>query len=342
VTNLTKAHDELYRRTPDETFDSMQALWDHCYRQRERSTDRWHAPSEIATRVENTALVVALGTDGAFAMNDWSFSSLCRLAGVSKDTMNRLSPKTASIVLEETLPRSGTKPLQLLTEDDRVRAIHSAAYTRLWHTDLLAVVKEFATDFQPPQKAVTGSTGIYAGEQDLFVFLIDPLGWVDVEGENYAPGFFVWNSEVGRRALGCQTFWFEAVCQNHIVWDATDVTEYTRKHTANVHEGLGEIRAMIEAIVAKRDARKDGFVSVVRKAMQTKLGDDAEETLKELVRNGITRSVAREAITIAREKGRFSVWSVVDALTRLSQQSRYAGDRTEADQQAAQLLTLVA
>jgi hypothetical protein len=222
-----------------------------------------------------------------------------------------------------------------------VRSIHGASYTRLWNVDLLAMIREFATDFQPPQQAATDGTGLYAGEQDLFVFLIDPLGWTEIGGENYAPGFFVWNSEVGRRALGCQTFWFQAVCQNHIVWDATDVTEYTRKHTSRVHEGLGEIRAMIEAIVAKRDARKDGFVAIVRKAMETKLGDDAEEALKELTKNGITRSVATEAVTIAREKGRFTVWAVVDALTRLSQQSRYAGDRTEADQRATQLLTLV-
>ena len=341
MTNLTKAHDELYRRAPDETFGSMQSLWDHCYRQRERSTDRWHAPSVLSTRADN-ALALTLGNDGAFLMNDWSFSSLCRLAGVSKETVNRLSPKTASIVLEETLPRSGTKPFQLLTEDDHIRSIHGASYTRLWNTDLLSMIREFATDFQPPQQAVTGGTGLYAGEQDLFVFLIDPLGWVEIAGENYAPGFFVWNSEVGRRALGCQTFWFQAVCQNHIVWDATEITEYTRKHTARVNEGLGEIRAMIEAIVAKRDARKDGFVTVIRKAMEAKFGNDAEEAFKELCKNGISRSVAKEAVTLAQEKGRFTIWSVVDALTRLSQESRYAGDRTEADQEAAQLLTLVA
>jgi histone H3/H4 len=108
-----------------------------------------------------------------------------------------------------------------------------------------------------------------------------------------------------------------------------------------VNEGLGEIRAMIEGLVAKRDARKDGFVSLVRKAMETKLGSDAEEALKEVAKNGISRSVAQEAIKLAQEKGRFTVWSVVDTLTRLSQQSQYAGDRTEADQRAAQLLSLV-
>ena len=341
MTNLTKAHAELYRRTPDETFASMQDLWDHCHRQRTQSRDRWHGPETILTRADN-ALGLTLGTDGAFYMNDWSFSSLCRLAGVSKDTVNRLTPKTASIVLDETLPRNGAKPFQLLTADDRIRSIHGASYTRLWNTDLLSVIGEFATDFQPPQKAVTGGTGLYAGEQDLFVFLIDPLGWAEIDGDAFAPGFFVWNSEVGRRSVGIETFWFQAVCQNHIVWDACEVVEFSRKHTANVYDALTNIRRIIETLVAKRDARKDGFVNTIRKAMATKLGDDAEQSIKELCKNGISRSVAKDAVTLAQEKGRFTVWSVVDALTRLSQESRNAGDRTEADQEAAQLLTLVA
>ena len=340
MTTLTKAHDELYRRGPDETFPTMQALWDHCYHQKEQSADRWHAPSALSTRVDNHTLVLAMGSDGAFSMNDWSFSQLCRLADVSKDTVNRLSPATASTVLAETLP-AGNKPFQILTHEDRVRSLHGASYTRLWNVDLLSTIREYDTDFQPPQQAITSGTGLYAGEQDLFVFEIDPLAWVEIEGEAYAPGFFVWNSEVGRRALGCQTFWFQAVCQNHIVWDATEITEYTRKHTARVNEGLGEIRAMIEAIVAKRDARKDGFVTVIRKAMETKLGNDAEDAFKELCKNGIARSVAKEAVTLAQEKGRFTIWSVVDALTKLSQNSSYAGDRTQADQEASQLLTLV-
>lgn len=342
MTNLLRAHQELYRRTSDETYPTMQALWDYCYQQRETSADRWHAPGALAPDMDGHSLVLALGTDGAFTMNDWSFSQLCRLAEVSKDTVNRLTPATAGTVLRETMPRDGNKPFQILTQDARIRSMHGASYTRLWNVDLLTMIREFATDFQPPQQAVTGGTGLYAGEQDLFAFLIDPLGWVEIEGENYAPGFFVWNSEVGRRSLGCQTFWFQAVCQNHIVWDVTEVCDYTRKHTARVHDGLVEIRTMIEAIVAKRDARKDGFVTVVRKAMETKLGDDAEEAFKALCKNGVTRSAAKEALTIAAQKGRFTVWAVVDALTRLSQQSKNAGDRTEADEKASQLLALVA
>jgi hypothetical protein len=107
-------------------------------------------------------------------------------------------------------------------------------------------------DFQPPQQGFNGATGLYCGEQDLFAFLIDPLGWTEIGGEAFAPGFFIWNSEVGRRSVGIQTFWFEAVCANHIVWDAVEVVEFTRKHTANVHEALGEVRTIIENLIAKR------------------------------------------------------------------------------------------
>jgi histone H3/H4 len=98
---------------------------------------------------------------------------------------------------------------------------------------------------------------------------------------------------------------------------------------------------MIESLVSKRDARKDAFAATIRKAMKTKLGDDADEAFKAVCSHGIPRSVAKDALQIAQEKGRLTVWAVVDALTRLSQQNHFAGARVEADQTASALLTLV-
>jgi hypothetical protein len=205
---------------------------------------------------------------------------------------------------------------------------------------LVAMLQEFAVDFQPPQKGFNGATGLYAGEQDLFCFLIDPAGWTEIGGEAFAPGFFIWNSEVGRRSLGIQTFWFQAVCQNHLIWDAVDVFEFTRKHTANVHESLREIRRIVEGLVEKRDERRDGFANVIQKAMETKLGDDAEEVMKVLNKNGITRSAAKQALEIAERQGRFTIFALVDALTRIARETDNAGDRTDADEKASQLLSL--
>jgi hypothetical protein len=286
-------------------------------------------------------LTLTAGSDGAFLMNDWSFSQLCKLAGVGKETVNRLSPETASQVFAETLPR-GTKPLQLFTEGENLRSIHGTSYTRLYDLDLVSMLQEFAVDFEPPQKGFNGATGLYAGEQDLFCFLIDPAGWTEIDGEAFAPGFFIWNSEVGRRSLGIQTFWFQAVCQNHIVWDAVDVFEFTRKHTANVHDSIREIRRIVEGLVVKRDERKDGFAKVIQRAMETKLGDSADEVMKVLAKNGITRSAAKQALEIAERQGRFTIFALVDALTRIARETENAGDRTDADEKASKLLSLAA
>ena len=340
MTALTRASQELFRRVPDERFDTFDALARHCQDQKDNSRDRWHPPAALQPNPAAPGrLALAAGGDGSFTMTDWSFGQLCALAKVSKETVNRLSAETAGAVFRETLP-GGRKPLQVYTRDDTVRSVHGAGYTRLHDADLLAMLREFATDFVPPQRAAAGGTGLYAGEQDMFCFLIDPTGWAEVAGEAFAPGFFLWNSEVGKRSVGVQTFWFQAVCANHIVWDAVEVVEFTRKHTASVHGAFADIRRIIESLVAKRDARRDGFAKVINKAMETTLGADAEEAMKVLSTAGVNRTLAKHALEVARERGRFTIFSVVDALTRLAGELSNAGERTEADQKASALLAL--
>jgi histone H3/H4 len=342
MSNLTRAHFELFRRTPDECYSSLRELGEHCRAQKEQSFDRWHLPQAIRPRLSAVdRLLLEAGADGAFSLNAWSFGQLCQLAKVSKDTVNRLSAETAARVFEETLP-AGKKPLQLLTQGEAVRSVHGTMYTRLYNADLVAVLHEFATDFGPPQRAMNGATGLYCGEEDMFCFLIDPLGWVEINDEAFAPGLFLWNSEVGKRSLGVQTFWFQAVCQNHIVWDAVEVIEFARKHTANVHESLSEIRRIIEALARMRNERKDGFAKVVRKAMETRLDDEADEVTEVLAKAGVNQLLGKRALEIAREQGRFTIFALVDALTRLSGEMKNAGERTEADQKAGRLLQLAA
>ena len=343
MVNLTRAHAELFRRTPDECYPSLESLLAHCRDEKDRSRDRWELPRDIRPLAHEGSIRLALGGDGAsLGLNDWSFTQLCELARVSRDTVNRLTPATAKLVLEETLP-DGRKPLQVFSEDELIRSVHGTHYTRLYNADLVAMLAEFAVDFGPPQGARGGGTGLYRGEQDLFCFLIDPTGWAEIDGQAFAPGFFVWNSEVGKRSVGIQTFWFQQVCANHIVWDATDVVEFTRKHTGRVGEALGDIRRIVEGLVARRDGRRDGFVEVMKKAVATKLGDDADEALKVLGKHGISRALGKRALDLAGAGGgRFTIFAVVDALTRLAAEHEFAGDRTAADAKASALLALAA
>ncbi|REJ68873.1 MAG: DUF932 domain-containing protein [Planctomycetota bacterium] len=338
MVNLTQASRELFSRPEDERFDSLESLLAHAEHRQSLSTEHWQPWLDI----EPTSLDGHLGLrtkESEVLLNDWSFTQLCKLSGVHKDTLNRLSVETAATALREVRPSDGSKPLQLYSVDNVAAAIHGASYTRLHDADLLRVVQETAVDFTPPPEGFNGATGLYAGEQDMFAFLIDPNGWVEIGEETFAPGFFVWNSEVGRRTVGISTFWFQAICQNHIVWDTTEVVEFTRKHTAKVHEALDEIRYLIESLVRKRDERKDGFSRVIENAMTASIGD-REDAQKLLTSKGFSNALTGAALDLAAENGLFTVFSVVDALTRLSQKSQFAGNRTDADQRAAALLSL--
>ena len=164
--------------------------------------------------VHEDGLQLNLETGEHVNLTDWSFSQLCRLSGMSKETVNSFHPETAKMAFRDTLP-SSDKPIQLLTTGQSVRSLHGVSYTRLWNSELLEVVRDVATDFQPPQTAFNGGTGLYCGEQDMFCFLIDPLaGWKST-AKNSLPASSS-ELEVGRRSLGMQSFWFQRICQNHI------------------------------------------------------------------------------------------------------------------------------
>ena len=97
----------------------------------------------------------------------------------------------------------------------------------------------------------------------------------------------------------------------------------------------------IETLVEKRDARRDGFARVMAKAFKAKLGDKADDVAKVLAKYGIPRDLAKRALATAERQGRFTIFSLVDALTRHAADIENAGDRLAADEKAGALLALV-
>jgi hypothetical protein len=340
MANLKRASRQLFSRPDDERFEDLDALHNHCRQMQRTSNVHWQMPNTVQAAAMEGGLGVQIGNDGAFLMNDWSFGQICSLAEVHKETVNRLAPDTAARVLRETLP-SGHKPLQVFTQGNSLRAIHGTSYTRLFDADLIEVVRNVADGFHGPPKGFNGATGLYAGQQDMFAFLIDDSGWVDIGGEQFAPGFFFWNSEVGRRTVGVETFWYQRICANHIVWDAIEVVSYSRKHTANVDDAVQEIRAIIGRLVDKRNLRRDAFAKKMQTAMETSLGHDAEEATKALTGRGIPMNYVKDAVqAMAAQGGKYTLFQAVDALTRMTGRLTNAGDRTEQDARIGNLLTL--
>lgn len=345
MTNLTQANRQLFTRPADEQYASLPELLRATTDMKNRCSSTTESRAQLLPFIHDNKLAFQRSKRQPTLLNDWSFTQLCQLSGASKETVNRLTPDTAVRVFSDLLSARDERgdSLQTLVFEDRImRSVNGPAYQRLWNSDLVAVLMEYSTDFAPPQKGFNGATGLYAGEQDMFCFLIDATGWIDIEGEAFAPGFFVWNSEVGRRSLGISTFWFQSVCSNHIVWDAIEVTEFKRRHTGQVDTALAEIRHLIEALVSRRDARKDAFAGVISNAMQSRYGQDIQQVIQQLVVAGFTKTLAARAASIAQEKGKLSIWGIVDALTQVNRELTFAGCRNEADAKAARLLSLAA
>jgi len=340
MANLKRASQQLFSRPDDERFETFEDLRNHCSQMKDSSSLYWHLPTEITPCPMGAELGIEIGGNGIHSLNDWSFGQVCSIADVKKETINRLGCDTASRVFRETIPVSG-KPLQLLTQGKMLRSIHGASYTRLFDADLLDMVYREADRFHAPPKGFNGATGFYAGQQDMFAFLIDDSAWVEIGGEQFAPGFFVWNSEVGRRTIGIETFWFQHVCANHIVWDAIEVVQYCRKHTANVINALDDIESVIRRLVQTRNSRRDSFAVSMKKAMSTSIGSDADETAKALSGRGISMSLVKSAIGMMNSQGNgFTLFNAVDALTRLTGRLTNAGDRNEQDTRIGSLLAL--
>ena len=118
--------------------------------------------------------------------------------------------------------------------------------------------------------------------------------------------------------------------------------ELKRKHAGNVQGALDEIRDAIDALVKKRDERRDSFAGAIKTAMQTRFGADADEVVGELRSRGIGQRLADEAVQLVPAWSEYSLFAIVDALTRIAGRSENAGDRLIIDQQAASLLSMAA
>ena len=81
---------------------------------------------------------------------------------------------------------------------------------------------------------------------------------------------------------------------------------------------------------------------MIRNAMATKLGGDDEEVAKILTREGIPPNLAKDALEIAKRHGGFTIFALVDALTRLNHKVQFAGNRAAMDQKVGALLSLAA
>lgn len=144
-------------------------------------------------------------------------------------------------------------------------------------------------------------------------------------------------------------FLFQAVCQNHIVWGASEVESVSIRHMGKTARTRA-FDQLGDHLVKYAEASAADDEVALKRATLIELGQTREGLVDSLYKNkdlGLTKrnivaayDSAVENETVHRASPR-SAWGFVQGLTRISQDSPYADERTKMDRAAGRILSMV-
>jgi hypothetical protein len=355
------AFNQWANRPADESFNSLDELHAHVSQQ-------WGASVESEVNVKNLRVdVVAdepvlVGPSGKPALfSHHSFQQFARRVGAPASYLRQLPAALAAQNLNH-----GIESLSLGTgEDDKtlflrtsrgylIRSFTTEAYKRIVNSDITLRLLRLQREqgWQPAPAAFDGKRGLYAGDRDMFAFMVDNDRRIfeSLPGGGLSRGFFVSNSEIGNsRSFKLTMFLYEWICGNHRVVGAKDITEISIPHRG----GAAEQRALNAVSVELRryaNVAASEQEEKIQRARATILGATKDEILDAvfgLKIQGLTRDVIGKGYDVAVEReDRYgnpnSAWALTGGITEHATTIPYADERNEIDRAAGKLLEKIA
>lgn len=285
----------------------------------------------------------------------WGFGQLAQYANAPAAYLRRLPAPLAAINLQWGLERDGIRDTALVLGQtngaNTLRAMTSTSYGRIWDAQVVEAVERVNADgrWQVPAASYATTnpkraTTLYASDRDVFLFLVDPTHPIEVNGERLFRGFYAWNSEVGSAVFGLTTFLYRYVCDNRIIWGATNVQELRIRHTGGAPERFAYEGAKYLARYADETARP--VEEAIRKAQAFEIADPEKKGAgweSWLQKRGFTSAQAKGAVAAATtEEGHArSLWDIVNGVTAYARQIPHTDERVRLEAQSGKLLNLV-
>ncbi len=372
---LFKAHNQWKTRPSDERFGSVQALHSACNGYRLTAAEAEVPFSSLRVEAIDGDLKLVGKTGVPATLTHWSMGQLSMQASAPAGYLRQLPATLAAQNINHGLkarPDQDKKSALLFHQNGSLvlRAAVSESYTRIWNADISERLLQLQQDnpnwvnpmaYQVIEPGKNGGwptmsnemvpSGLYASDHDMFAFLIDQSKTFEGSPEGLKRGFFVWNSEVGASSFGIQTFLYDRVCGNNIVWGASNVMEFKIRHIGNADErAFQNLRFELKKY---SESASGEIETMVRKAKLIELGATKEDVLNSVFALAqkvkapeLTRSRIDEALTVAdKRQDRYgnpnTLWAVVSGLTEASQFSAYADERTKVDRAAGKLLKTI-
>jgi hypothetical protein len=360
--NLNAASAQWASRPNDERFLTLADLKAAVARRKDESWTATPKSNALRVNVDDRALKVDVydptkGQVSSLTPTHWGFGQLSQYASAPASYLRTLPPELAAINLQWGLEhnpvRDDTLLLAQTNGDNVLRSLTSVSYGRIWDAQVVKAVEKVNEDgrWQVPTASYSHSnplraTTLYASDRDVFIFLVDPANPIEVEGETLFRGFYTWNSEVGSAVFGLTTFLYRTVCDNRIIWGATNVRELRIRHTGGAPERFGYEGQRYLRQYANEDTAQ--IVAGIKAAKHTDIPVNAGkgETVDDWLRDrfSFTKAQATAAVQTANaEEGRArTIWDIVQGITAYARSIPHQDARVDLETKAGKLLTLAA
>lgn len=362
MTNLNAASSQWATRPDDQRFLSIADLKASV---EQRRSESWTASTPVGSlrvSIDEGGLKLdtydrSRGEVIPLQPTHFAFGQLASYAGAPAPYLRKLPQELAAINLQWGLEHAPVRENALVLAQTNghhaMRAMTSTSYGRIWDRDVVAAVERVNPDgrWQVPAASYATTnpkraTTLYASDRDVFMFLVDPEHPIEVPGEK-SPlfrGFYVWNSEVGAATFGLTTFLYRYVCDNRIIWGATDVQELRIRHTGGAPERFAyEGQRYLERYASESPRQ---LVEPIVKAQAfevpqaEKKGSGWETWLKA---RGFTASESKKAVesAIAEEGQARSLWDIIQGLTASARSIEHTDARVDLETRAGKLMSFV-
>lgn len=383
MAELMAASRQWAERPADERFWTLEAMATKCNAVRKGCAVASVEVPSLRAVVAGDDVAIVGKTERPAHLTHHTFGQLAGIAGAPGSYLRTLPSDLAAACINRGLAvhGGGVAARNILFHANgklTARAILSEQYDRVWDGEVCAALTRLegwrapagrtppgyrgeskiatADDILPGQINITpgcpiAPSGLYASDHDMFAFLVAPDRVIsDGAGGALMRGVFVRNSEVGDAALSFTFFLMQAVCGNHIVWNATGVHEIRVRHVGS--DTFGRAMRQFSAELRRyHDAAGEEERGIIA-ARKLVLGASKDEVLDALVKYAKTHSLhtlSRKRLDDAYETARRhedwygnprSLWGMVAGVTHASQATAYTDDRAAIDRDAGKLMSM--
>ena len=365
ATTLLKASAEWASRPDDQRYLSLEDLAQAVGQRKAESWTLMSDARDLRVKANPRAddgheLMVeaydpTIGDNREMAPTHWGFGQLATYAQAPAHYLRALPPELAAINLQWGLEKRSVRENALVmgqtNGDTKLRSMTSQSYGRIWDSQVVEAVERVNQDgrWQIPAASYTASnpkraTTLYASDRDVFLFLVDPVNAIEVGNDTLFRGFYTWNSEVGAQTFGLSTFLYRYVCDNRMIWGATDVKEIRIRHTRGApdrfaYEGAGDLNRYAQEGTGR-------LIESIEKAKAFEVPQADKEGQgweKWLTNRGFTGTQAKAAVQTAKaEEGEArSLWDIINGITANARSIPHTDERIKVETQAGKLMRYV-